>query len=98
MEHLAMLVVGVGEATPPLPIGRGLSALTPQGAKRLRRLGRKGEGPDLCRYSQAECLQSFGRAPHPFFPKLAFGSLRKKALSQSGEGAFASRISFIVDH
>src|SRR5262245_1473505 len=86
--------------SPPLPLWErafGLSATgTPAYAGGPRRLGRKGEGPDLSRFVAGQsCF--VGAGPSPFPPKLpprTRGSLRREALSHKGRGGV--RVSSIL--
>src|SRR5258708_6625078 len=67
------------------PFWERASGLSAAGSLRPRRLGRKGEGPDLGRFALREPIRH-APGPSPFLPKLA-SSLRQKALSQWGEEA-----------
>src|SRR5258708_22521709 len=71
----------------PLPVGGGgLSALAPEGAKRLRRLGRKGEGVPLARSATVFGALRAAVTPSPGFSKLATLAKRSRPPPPGGRG------------
>ena len=71
----------------PLPLGGGgLSALAPEGAKRLRRLGRKGEGVAAAVSRPIGVVLATTVSPSPSFSRFASGSPRERALPHQGGG------------
>src|SRR6476661_4358861 len=63
-SHISCRVFGMRKTpTPPLPLWERASGLSAAGSLRPRRLGRKGEGPDLAGSLEDGCL--FTRRPVP---------------------------------
>src|SRR3954453_5761865 len=78
-----------GAANASSPNWERASGLSAAGSLRPRRLGRKGEGPDLSALTEALVSVRNAPGPSPGLPKLA-SSLRQTVLSQWGEGRCGS--------